>query len=188
MQQPSAAGRFIYVMGASGAGKDSVMSLARQQLGPADAVVFSHRYVTRPAELGHENYVALTPAEFTLRRDRGLFLFDWRAHDLAYGIGIEADLWRRAGLDVVISGSRAHFATLPALPHLLPVLIDAPPDVLRQRLLARGREGTAAIEARLARGQSLRPAHPKLVTVENAGLLAAAAGRFLALLRGAAIR
>jgi ribose 1,5-bisphosphokinase len=183
MQEPSTAGRFIYVMGASGAGKDSVMSRARQQLGPAEAVIFSHRYVTRPAELGHENYVALTPAEFALRRDRGLFLFDWRAHDLAYGIGIEADLWRRAGLDVVISGSRAHFATLSETPHLLPVLIDAPVALLRDRLLKRGREDAAAIEERLARGQALRPAHAKLVTVENAGDLAAAAAHFLKLLR-----
>lgn len=183
-------GRFIYVMGASGAGKDAVMAEARRQLGAADLVMFSHRYITRPAERGHENYVALSAAEFRLRQERGFFLFNWTAHGLEYGIGIEADLWRRNGIDVVISGSRAHFATLAnpaksgsAVP-IQPVLIDAPAELLRQRLVARGREDPAGIEARLARSAAFRPTHPNLVTIENAGDLAVAGTQFLAVLRG----
>jgi ribose 1,5-bisphosphokinase len=183
MRTATTGGRFIYVMGASGAGKDAVMADARRQLGAADRVMFSHRYITRPAERGHENYVALSVAEFRLRQEREFFLFNWAAHGLEYGIGIEADLWRRDGIDVVISGSRAHFATLATTAHIQPVLIDAPAELLRRRLVARGREDAAAIEARLTRGAALRPTHPDLVTIANAGDLAVASAQFLATLR-----
>ena len=75
MPQTPVQGPLVYVMGPSGAGKDSVMGRARALL-PADApVVFAHRYITRPAETGGENHVALSAAEFALRRTHGLFAF-----------------------------------------------------------------------------------------------------------------
>jgi ribose 1,5-bisphosphokinase len=96
----------VYVMGPSGAGKDSVLARARFLLPPQAPIVFAHRYITRPAEAGGENHVALSAAEFTLRRDHGLFAYHWRAHGNEYGIGSEIQAWRRVGLTVVISGSR----------------------------------------------------------------------------------
>lgn len=182
MRDQKAAGRFIYVMGASGVGKDAVMGYARAHLDAARNVTFSHRYVTRLAELGHENYVSLSDAEFELRKSNNFFQFDWLAHGLRYGIGVEVEIWRQAGLDVVVSGSRAHFATLLDASDILPILIDAPTDILRQRLLARGRENAMAIEERLQRSQMHRPTHPTLRVISNAGDLATAGEQFLALL------
>ena len=66
-------GSLVYVMGPSGAGKDSVLGRARSLLPPAAPVVFAHRYITRPAEAGGENHVALTRDEFATRRACGLF-------------------------------------------------------------------------------------------------------------------
>ena len=55
---------FIYVMGPSGAGTDSVLARARALI-PSDLpVAFAHRYITRPADAGGENHVALSEAEF----------------------------------------------------------------------------------------------------------------------------
>jgi ribose 1,5-bisphosphokinase PhnN len=54
--------------------------------------------------------VALSDAEFDARRAAGLFAFDWAAHGFRYAIGAEIDLWRKAGLVVVVSGSREHYA------------------------------------------------------------------------------
>src|SRR5476649_323603 len=102
-------GPLVYVMGPSGAGKDSVLNRARTLLAEKAPVVFAHRYITRPAEAGGENHIELSPTEFGLRRTHGLFAFHWRAHGNEYGIGREVYSWRRAGLTVVVSGSREHF-------------------------------------------------------------------------------
>ena len=50
----------VYVMGPSGAGKDSVLDRARTMLSVEAPVAFAHRYITRPADIGGENHVALT--------------------------------------------------------------------------------------------------------------------------------
>ena len=165
--------RLIYIMGPSGSGKDSLMAEARLRL-PAEApVVFAHRYITRPADAGGENHVALTRAEFELRRTNGLFALTWESHGFAYGIGREIDLWMKAGLGVVVNGSRgALAASLKAYPELLPVLVDVPEEILRERLRARGREDGGEIEARLARARIPVDATSAMVRFDNSGPLA----------------
>lgn len=173
----------VYVMGPAGTGKDSVLRYARRRLGGRRPVVFAHRYITRP--LGHdiENYVALSPREFALRKRRGLFAFDWSAYGFRYGIGIEIQAWIAAGLTVVIDGSRAHFARHAArLRNVIPVLIAVDEAELRRRLVRRGREGRAAIERRLRRARKFAPHHPRLVVIDNSGPLARAGERFCRLL------
>lgn len=176
-------GSLIYVMGPSGAGKDSVLARARERL-PADApVVFAHRYITRRADAGGENHVALSAAEFALRRARGLFALHWQAHGNAYGIGIEIDEWRAQGLTVVVSGSRAHFDQVADHdPEVLPVLVTASRDVLRERLAARGREDAVGAAHRLARSDALVVNDPRLVTIVNDRTLDEAADTFVSLL------
>jgi ribose 1,5-bisphosphokinase len=181
------AARLVYVMGPSGAGKDSVLGYARRELGGRYPIAFAHRYITRPAGDDIENYISLSPAEFELRRSRGLFAFDWEAYGWRYGIGQEIELWRRAGLVVVIDGSRQHFLQHRAdLSDVLPVFITAAPDILRQRLIARGREEVAAIERRLERAKAYAPAAPGLVTIDNSGFLEKAGAALVALLVGLA--
>src|SRR5262249_30542502 len=106
---PGRQGPLVYVMGPSGAGKDSVLNRARALLASDAPVVFADRYITRPAEAGGENHIALSAEEFDLRRTHGLFAFDWQAHGNRYGIGCEIHAWRQSGLTVVVSGSREHF-------------------------------------------------------------------------------
>jgi len=173
----------IYVMGPSGAGKDSVMNLARAMLAPDLPVAFAHRYITRPAEAGGENHIALTPAEFALRRTHGLFAFHWEAHGNHYGIGREVHGWRNAGMTVVISGSREHYLKLGGIDDdTWPVLITAPAERLAARLEARGRETASAAIARLQRGDSYEMTDPRLVTILNDGALQTAARAFVSLI------
>lgn len=173
-----------YVMGPSGAGKDTVLGLARGALKAGEKIAFAHRYVTRPADPRHENFIALTPAEFETRQAAGLFAFDWSAHGFRYAVGVEIEAWRRAGFAVVVSGSRAHFQSLPAWPpRLVPVLVTAPPDVLARRLAARGREPPAAQVERLRRAARFAPTGPGLVTIDNSGPPETAAAALLDLLR-----
>lgn len=103
--------KIIYVMGPSGAGKTRLIEYARRKLDGSLPLVFAHRYITRPLGDDSENYIALTPSEFGLRKAHGLFACDWQAYRWAYGIGVEIVDWLKAGLSVVIDGSRAHFAS-----------------------------------------------------------------------------
>jgi len=176
-------GPLIYIMGPSGAGKDSVLGRARAMLSIDLPVVFAHRYITRPAEAGGENHVALSEAEFALRRAHGLFAFHWQAHGNDYGIGLEIHAWRRAGLTVVVSGSREHFRKLTGVDKdTVPVLITAPAERLQERLLKRGREDAAAAADRLRRGLADDLDVPGAMTIVNDGALDEAAVAFVRLL------
>jgi ribose 1,5-bisphosphokinase len=179
--------RLVYVMGPSGAGKDSVLQFARRVLDGRYPVIFAHRYITRAAGEDIENFIALSHREFAMRRQRRLFAFHWKAYGFDYGIGIEIRRWLAAGMSVVVDGSRAHFrANHAALRGALPVLITASEAELRRRLIARCRDDAAAVERRLARARRYRPRHPALVTIENSGPLAEAGEAFARLLRRAA--
>ena len=163
-------GRLIYLMGASGSGKDSVLRYARARLDRRCKLLVAHRYVTRPPDMGHENYVSLSAGEFDLRRDNGLFLLDWNAHGIRYAVGLEVGVWLSRGMSVIMNGSRAYFQEATARhPDMLPILIDVPLASLRQRLEARGRETQAEIEARLRRADSLNVEHPALRRIDNSG-------------------
>ena len=176
-------GPLVYVMGPSGAGKDSVLDRARSMLSVEAPIAFAHRYITRPANVGGENHVALSRAEFALRRAHGLFAFHWHAHGNDYGIGREVDAWRAAGLTVVVSGSREHYEKVAGNdPDLQPVLITAEVDKLRARLTTRGREDAAAAASRLARSSAYAVSDSRLVTIVNDGELDAAAEAFVRLL------
>lgn len=172
-------------MGPSGVGKDSLLRFARENLGPDEKVVFAHRYITRPPESFGENHIALTRDEFSLRRDAGLFVFHWEAHDVLYGIGIEIEAWRQAGFTVVMNGSRHHFATLRIDAGIVvPILITASPDILAERLSVRGRESAAEIRARLGRQADVIGQAPAIV-IENSGRLETAGQQLLEVLRRA---
>jgi ribose 1,5-bisphosphokinase len=176
-------GPLIYVMGPSGAGKDAVLERARQMLSIDDPVVFAHRYITRPAAAGGENHICLSRGEFAMRRAWGLFSFHWQAHGNDYGIGIEINAWRDAGLAVVVSGSREHFQMLGGIDEeTTPVLITAPAERLQERLQKRGREDPAASAARLQRATALDVAASNLVTIVNDGTIEEAADLLVRLL------
>lgn len=148
---PDRAAPLVYVMGPSGAGKDTLLAYARARLDPT-CILFAHRYITRPVTAGDENHVALTAAEFAMRRAAGLFTLSWESHGHAYGIGVEIELWRKRGLLVVVSGARAAWPTArERYPDAVGVLVDAPADLRAARLASRGREDAAAIRARLER-------------------------------------
>ena len=183
MAEASVRPPLVYVMGPSGAGKDAVLGFAREHLDPVRKIAFAHRYITRPADTGGENHVALTQDEFAMRRAAGLFAFDWQAHGLSYGIGIEIEAWRKAGFVVVVSGSRAHVRTLDAAAlGLVPVLITVPAEVLRRRLRARGRDDAASVAERLDRAAAEAADTTGMTVIDNSGPLEVAGSQLVELL------
>jgi ribose 1,5-bisphosphokinase len=177
--------RLFYVIGASGAGKDSLLGYAREHMSADMPVVFAHRYITRPAATGNEGHTSLTPTEFALRLQHGCFAMHWESHGLSYGIGVEIRHWMQQGLHVVINGSRAYLERAAAdFSNLVPILIQVDDAVLRQRLAWRGRESPDQVAQRIRRNAELQrsTAHPKLVRIDNNDELPAAGRQLLRLL------
>ncbi|NOH34499.1 ribose 1,5-bisphosphokinase [Vibrio chagasii] len=144
-------GQLYYVIGPSGAGKDSIISALREQF--VKDLVVAHRYITRAADAGGENHVELSDDEFFIRYSRNMFAMSWQAHGMSYGIGQEVHQWMDAGLSVVVNGSRAYLDAARDLfgKRLVPVVVSVKPEVLEARLRARGRESDAEIALRLQR-------------------------------------
>jgi len=171
----------IYIVGASGSGKDSLMQYCRERLGGSSAVQFAHRYITRAAHAGGENHVQLSPREFAARAQAGLFALHWSSHGHSYGIGIEIDHWLEKGIAVVVNGSREYLAEAGRrYRKLLVVWIDVSPEVLRQRLLARGRESAALVEERLARHRRMTRPDAGVIVISNDGALSEAGDALVA--------
>ena len=166
--------KLFYVIGASGSGKDSLIHYARSQLSEDAQVIFTHRYITRPADAGGENHVSLNENEFFSRKQMRCFAMSWYSHDTYYGIGIEINQWLALDLNVVVNGSRAYLnKAAKKYTELIPVLISVDQDVLRDRLKRRGRENDKQIEHRLKQARDLVTAayHPQLIKIENNGPL-----------------
>lgn len=181
-------GRLIYVIGPSGCGKDSVMAYARRRC-PGHEAAFAHRYITRCAGVGGENHVHLQPDEFEARVRCGVFALHWDRHGYRYGIGCEIDAWMEAGLNVVVNGSRDYLpVAVRRYPDMIPALVSVEADILRQRLLARGRESIAEIELRLEQAEAFVVRHPGLRAIDNNGELQQAGNALLALARERSVR
>lgn len=174
-------GRLIYLMGPSGAGKDSLIDAVRPQLAQANVHV-ARRVITRSAEAQGEAAQSVSPARFHELLANDAFALHWQANDLAYGIPAHIDGWLRAGQAVLVNGSRAHLEQARRrYPDVLAVLLTVRPEVLRERLLKRGREDLEAIERRLARNAQVEVGEGVHI-VDNSADLQLAVQRFMTLL------
>ncbi|AWY40624.1 phosphonate metabolism protein/1,5-bisphosphokinase (PRPP-forming) PhnN [Pseudomonas putida] len=176
-------GRLIYLIGPSGSGKDSLLDAARARLAERGCRIV-RRVITRSAEAVGEAALGVSMQEFDEMQARGAFALSWRANGLAYGIPKEIDDWLAAGDDVLINGSRGHLPqTRERYPNVLVVLLTVDEAVLRQRLLARGRESVAEIDQRLARnqrfGERLLAEDPNVHLLDNSGSLERTVERLL---------
>lgn len=177
-------GQLFFVVGASGVGKDSIIQYVRSTLNASNAVLFAHRYITRPVDLAGENHIALSEAEFDSRMAQGCFAMHWSSHGLQYGVGIEIDQWLDQGLHVVVNGSRAYLnSALQRYPNLKPIHIQVSHDILLQRLIKRGREDMQNIQARLQRAKLLESLDaPNVAVIHNEGTLEEAGDVFMAVI------
>lgn len=178
---PLGPGALILVVGPSGAGKDTLLSIARDRLGRTDGVLFARRLVTRPPGAS-EAHGTLTEAEFDAACAAGRFPLFWRAHGLGYALGPEvADVIRGGGL-VVANGSRATLVQArKSFSRLEVVLVSAPAELRARRLAARGRESLDDIRERLERAPQMALS-PDL-EIENTGPPEAGGGRLADFIR-----
>ena len=182
----SGGGTLILVVGPSGAGKDTLIDAARSHFSGDDTIQFGRRCITRHDQIGEE-HAALSEAEFARREGEGGFFLSWRAHGLDYGIGADVAEALMAGNHMVLNVSRRVIGEARRKwPRTHVIQITARPEVLRSRLLARGRETAGDISERLERAGEIGLTEADwLSELDNSGDLASAVARFVRLVSGA---
>lgn len=161
-------GRLVLVVGPSGAGKDTLIDLARVACAGDDGVVFARRVVTRAAS-SFENNDYLTPEDFTQARLQGAFALHWDAHGLCYALPRSVDADIRAGRCVIANISRTVIPTArDRYRHVVAVSVTAPPEVLAARLAGRGRASDGQLQGRLSRAVESVSSKPDVV-INNIG-------------------
>jgi phosphonate metabolism protein PhnN/1,5-bisphosphokinase (PRPP-forming) len=169
------------VVGASGAGKDTLIAGARAALSGNRQFVFPIRFITRGGEAGGEVHMPLDQSEFDQLAEGGFFALHWEAHGLKYGVpsSIGDDLAR--GRHVIVNVSRKIVAAAAASFARIHVMrVTAPPPILAERLRARGREPPDQIASRLASAEEEVPASISHVLIDNSGAIADGVRAFLA--------
>ena len=168
----------IYVIGPSGAGKDSLLNSLRQDVAEmvgtttAPPLYFAKRTITRSHDQSNEDHEAVDTANFESLINREAFAMYWFVNGLHYGIRHQELAPMSESTWVMVNGSRAYLEEAKRrFPGLTVLYITAPIEVLRARLLSRGRENEQAIEARLSRSQDVA-LKPQDLCLSNGGSLA----------------
>ena len=177
-------GRLVYCMGPSGAGKDSLLDWLRAQLPQPCPVHWAQRTISRAATSGGEAHDSVSPQAFVALCSEHAFALYWHANGLGYGLRHAQLAPLAQGHWVLLNGSRAYLPeALARFPDLVAVHITASPQVLRERLLSRGRETREAVEARVQRALAYTPP-PGAASLEvhNDGALGDAGQRLLSAL------
>lgn len=166
----SGEGILVVVVGPSGAGKDTLMAIAARHFAGRPDVHFVRRVITRDSQAGSEDHTSVSEAGFVAMQQAGAFAVSWDAHGLKYGIPAAVHQELAQGHLVVANGSRSvlhRFAD--AFPRLKVLNITARPEVLAERLMARGRETREDIMQRLARGSLTVDDRFDVVEIDNSG-------------------
>jgi len=176
-------GRLIGVVGPSGAGKDTLMAALAEA---SPRVLLVRRVITRPAEMGGEDFDGVSEAAFENLASTGAFCVHWRAHGLRYGIPVTVRRQIADGQDMLVNLSREVLREVADAFERFSVLhVTASRTRLAERLTARGRETPDEIERRLARAVPPLPGDLDILTVENDGPVSETVARALALLHPA---
>lgn len=176
----------IVVVGPSGAGKDSLISYARDRLGADPTILFVRRIVTRAALADAEDHETLSVAAFRESEAMGMFAVAWKAHGLQYAIPRHVRDHLAAGGVAIANGSRAALPAIRAVfGRVVPVHVTCRPEVLAARLAARGREDLDQQQRRLARVATAVETWEDAIEIDNSGDIATAGEAFLAVIREA---
>ncbi len=176
-------GRLVLVVGPSGAGKDTLLGLAKAACADHPGIVFPRRVITRQASASEDNEeVSVGTFQAALTRDE--FAVHWEAHGHCYALSRGIDDQLRTGHTVVANVSRT---VVPAMRRtyadVVVVSITAPPNVLAERLALRRRSSDGRIEHRLRRTVDEEATMPD-ATIVNTGSAEYHARQFVRIIKG----
>ncbi|GKQ52225.1 phosphonate metabolism protein/1,5-bisphosphokinase (PRPP-forming) PhnN [Bradyrhizobium sp. Ce-3] len=161
-------GRLILVVGPSGAGKDTLLGLAKAACADDRDVVFARRLITRQASASEDNE-EVSADTFQRAATAGDYAMHWEAHGHRYALSRAIDDEIRAGRTVIANVSRTVIAAARRnYANAVVVSITAPPEVLAARLAARARSSDGLLAQRLARTVDESTSTPDF-TIINSG-------------------
>jgi ribose 1,5-bisphosphokinase len=176
-------GRLVLVVGPSGAGKDTLLSLARATCADDGNIVFPRRVITREASASEDNE-EVSIGTFQEALTRGDYAMHWEAHGHCYALPRAIDDEIRAGRTIIANVSRTVIGAMRrAYAHVLVVSITAPPDVLAERIAMRARSSDGRVENRLRRTVEDAAAAPD-VTIVNTGSAEYHSRQFVRVIKG----
>lgn len=161
-------GRLVLVVGPSGAGKDTLIGLARAACVDDGKIAFPRRVVTREASASEDNEQIGVDA-FREAQAQGEFAMHWEAHGHCYALRRALNDDISAGRTVVVNISRTVVEAMRRVyADVTVVSITAPPEILAGRLAARARGSDGRVADRLRRAVDDAAATPD-VTIMNVG-------------------
>ena len=182
-------GMLVVVVGPSGVGKDTLLAAAARHFASEERMLFVRRAITRDAASGGEDHDAVSRETFDQMVADGAFSIWWGAHGLKYGVPRSACDEMAKGRIAVVNGSRSALNVFSRVFSRVKVIsITARPEVLAERLAARGRESREDILNRLQRTPADLPAGLDVTTIDNSGALEEAEKAFIAALEDAISR
>jgi ribose 1,5-bisphosphokinase len=162
---PIGPGRLVLVVGPSGAGKDTLLKLAKAACAEDGNVIFARRVITRASSASEDNE-EVSVETFREAVARGDYAMHWEAHGHCYALPRAIDDDLRAGRTVLANVSRTVIAAARRIyENVVVVQITAPPNVLAERLAMRGRVSDGRIEHRLGRTVDETTAAPDFAIV-----------------------
>jgi ribose 1,5-bisphosphokinase len=176
-------GRLILVVGPSGAGKDTLLGLAKAACAEDSGIVYPRRVITREASPSEDNEEVST-GTFEAALARNEYAMHWDAHGHRYALSRAIDDDIRAGRTVVANVSRTVISAMRrAYANVTVVSITAPTNVLAERLAMRGRASDGKVELRLHRTVDEATAAPD-VTINNTSSADYHARQFVRIIKG----
>jgi len=146
-----------YIMGPSGAGKDSVMAEVSRHFG--EQISRPTRYITRKHAVSDaEQHNVLSANTFEEFAEKSCFSLYWEANGFYYGYDKQ---WLRdleSGKIVLLNGSRSYWEVAKKRhgDQLCPIYLDLSLESQTARLKGRGRESAEEIIARISRSVELQ--------------------------------
>lgn len=175
-------GRLVLVVGPSGAGKDTLIGLARAACADDGTIAFPRRVVTREPSSFEDNEQMSLEA-FRQAQAQGEFAVHWEAHSHCYALRRAIDDQLRAGRAVVANVSRTVVEAMRrTYLDVVVVSITAPPEILGQRLAGRARGSDGRVADRLSR--TVDAVATADVTIMNVGSAEDHARELLQAIRG----
>ena len=176
-------GRLILIVGPSGAGKDTLLGLAKAACEEDPGIVFPRRAITREASASEDNE-EVSAGTFQEALSRGDFAMHWEAHGHRYALSRAIDDDIRAGRTVVANVSRTVISAMRgAYADVVVVLVTAPPNVLAERIALRARGSDGRLDQRLNRTVEDASTAPD-VTIVNVSSAEYHARQFVRIVKG----